>query len=653
MSPNIRGDLNTLDLVGVFRDLGFECTAKESGKYHVECPWEHEHGKTGKTDTVIWQDGTNWPTFLCSHNHCADRNTEIVIEWAESQQAGIIDRHCARDWSTGDYNPQRPRDAKSEPPKAKFAHKGDREDIPEGELSMSLYEYFTSVLKFQDDELVRFARYDEIKGGEHDGKLEFVTGQKDWAVSDLAISEAELREKLGELGSFYAINPYKPDAQDRKTESVSRFLYLLLEHDSLPKEEQLAIYRKSRLPIAALSDSGDKSIHALVRINAPNRTEYERRRDVMMGYFQGLGFDKTQDAARFSRLPNAPRVYELPDGGYAPSRQRLLEVNIGFATWEEWEASIAPKDDYTDQINAALFSVDQMRELVIPPNKPVSGDWFLEADIGFIFSPRGAGKTWFAMEMARCVSENQPFGPYQAHGAFKALYIDGEVAARAGQQRLMALNARGHNFAYLNHELLFKHSHITMDLADPKWQKSILTLCDDYGFRIIFIDNLSCLAPNTDENDSIAWSSQLLNFALNIRRRGMSLVLVQHAGRNGNMRGHSRREDPANWIIKLTRIEEEVGAKFRAVFEKNRNAAHWPAGQEWHFRPDGARTLVTCRLADNMTVFLDLVEDGVEVNKMIAEAMEVSEATVTRLAQRAENDGYIKRERGKYKFMCR
>jgi putative DNA primase/helicase len=559
-----------------------------------------------------------------------------------------------------DYNPNwrpksraQPREEKK--PNREYVHDGSGEDIPQRELPMSWGDFFKNVLKFRDEELIRFARYVEIEGGEHDGELEFETSHCDWPAGDMAKNEIELREKLGELGSFYAINPLKPGTKSRAEVNVSRYLYTLLEHDSLPKEQQLAIYRASGLPIVALLDSGHKSIHAIVLVNAPHLAEYKRRREVLDGYFKSIGFDSTKDAVRYSRLPNAPRVYrESEDAEYQPSRQRLLEIHTeGLPTWESWEASLAPREDYAEELNTAMRTASQMHTLVIPPKEPIIGDWSKEGDIGYVYAMRGDGKTWFAMETAKCASQGIPFGPYKSHGAFRVLYVDGEVAAADGQSRLKALGATGHNFSYLNHEILFDQHNITIDLADKKWQRSFLESCKDNGFNIIVLDNLSCLAPSIDENDSISWSSQLLNFTLDIRRRNMSLVMIQHAGRNGLMRGHSRREDPANWIIKLKKVEESCGARFRSSFEKNRNAASWPVSQEWHFRPEGSATIVTYRVADGMTIFLDLIESGIETNKEIAEEMGVTVGRVSQLASRAENEGWIKKNGAKYKLICR
>jgi hypothetical protein len=78
------------------------------------------------------------------------------------------------------------------------------------------------------------------------------------------VEDLLMLQGTGDLGTFYVINPLRTGSA-RKIENVSRFLYTLLDHDTLPKEEQLAIYTKLNLPIAALVDTGSRSLHAIVK----------------------------------------------------------------------------------------------------------------------------------------------------------------------------------------------------------------------------------------------------------------------------------------------------------------------------------------------------------------------------------------------------
>ena len=97
---HFRGELSSLDLVGLLEELGFPAKPidSDSGKHTLRCPWHAEHtgGKEGGTSTVLWQRDGRRPEFHCSHAHCAERKLKEVLEWAESEDAGIVDRFCTR-----------------------------------------------------------------------------------------------------------------------------------------------------------------------------------------------------------------------------------------------------------------------------------------------------------------------------------------------------------------------------------------------------------------------------------------------------------------------------------------------------------------------------------------------------------------------------
>src|SRR5262249_34108975 len=149
---------------------------------------------------------------------------------------------------------------KNEQPKIEpYAHDRSREELPpEQEITAS--EFFRDILGFRDNEYVWFARKEQ-----QDGEAAFIQDTEGVRVSDLgkpvqdgwpAFDDCLILQGLGDRGAFYAVNPLKTGSS-RKTENVSRFLHTLLEHDSLPKEEQLAIYQKLNLPIVALVDTGN------------------------------------------------------------------------------------------------------------------------------------------------------------------------------------------------------------------------------------------------------------------------------------------------------------------------------------------------------------------------------------------------------------
>jgi hypothetical protein len=72
-------DFKNFDLVQFAAQHGLNPRHYDGERYHVDCPWHHEHSsRTGNTDTVVF-NSPNWPQFSCSHNSCRDRTTKQLV----------------------------------------------------------------------------------------------------------------------------------------------------------------------------------------------------------------------------------------------------------------------------------------------------------------------------------------------------------------------------------------------------------------------------------------------------------------------------------------------------------------------------------------------------------------------------------------------
>ena len=100
---HFKGDLKTLNILALLEALLIptHCINADEGKYVISCPWANEHtggneDNTVDTSTVIWQLPGQWPSFKCLHAHCAEKQLQHLLEWAESKDPGIVDKHCSR-----------------------------------------------------------------------------------------------------------------------------------------------------------------------------------------------------------------------------------------------------------------------------------------------------------------------------------------------------------------------------------------------------------------------------------------------------------------------------------------------------------------------------------------------------------------------------
>jgi hypothetical protein len=86
------------------------------------------------------------------------------------------------------------------------------------------------------------------------------------------------------------------------------------------------------LRIVAIYTSGGKSIHALIRLDAGSKVEWDEKRDAMKDVLVTLGADPgALTAVRLSRLPGCERLGTTVQEGYrrypAPKMQELLYLN--------------------------------------------------------------------------------------------------------------------------------------------------------------------------------------------------------------------------------------------------------------------------------------------------------------------------------------
>ena len=141
---------------------------------------------------------------------------------------------------------------------------------------------------------------------------------------------------------------------------------------------------------------------------------------------------------------------------------------------------------------------------------------------------------------------------------------------------------------------LFSETGLVMNLADELIQRILTELCIKRDIKVIILDNLSCLFSGLKENEAIDWE-KLLPWLLELRRRRIGVIFVHHAGVSGRMRGTTKREDHAFWILRIDEVKGrepgEAGAQFEIVFKKQRNSQAIEWNFKAHFRTEANGTV--------------------------------------------------------------
>ena len=94
----------------------------------------------------------------------------------------------------------------------------------------------------------------------------------------------------------------------RSEESITSFRFAVLESDCQPLEQWLRILVQLPLPIVSIASSGGKSLHALVRVDANSKTDWDETIRAIKPRLIQLGADPgALTAVRLTRLPNTYR----------------------------------------------------------------------------------------------------------------------------------------------------------------------------------------------------------------------------------------------------------------------------------------------------------------------------------------------------------
>lgn len=306
-----------------------------------------------------------------------------------------------------------------------------------------------------------------------------------------------------------------------------------------------------------------------------------------------------------------------------------------------------PADDdppFADLLSQCAMGGETFFKTRFPPRPYKVGDWFCAGDLGFVFAPRGVGKTWFAHMLISALTRGEDLGPWQVPDASRVCLLDGEMPPDSVQERLSKLSTKGANLTILSHQFLFDISGRGFQLGDAEQRTALLEYCSEKGVEVLVIDNLSSVS-NVAENDNDEWT-KLGDWLLDFRRKGISVIVVHHAGRNGNMRGASRREDPAFWVIRLddskNRTDTAEGARFVSTFTKSRNSRDWPGPLDWHVTEDeGGDFIINHESAGTAELVYQSIKAGVERCCDIAEELGITKGTVSKAARKLESSGRI------------
>ncbi len=306
-------------------------------------------------------------------------------------------------------------------------------------------------------------------------------------------------------------------------------------------------------------------------------------------------------------------------------------------------ANISDMTEAMPEFSQPLRSLDieEFLSLDIPPREMVLGPVIPAQGLVMLYSKRGVGKTHVGLSIAYAVASGSSFLRWTAPKPRRVLVLDGEMPGRVMQERLASIVNSTENEPPSPDYLKIITADLQLegfpDLASENGQETLEAHLE--GVELVIVDNLSTLCRFGRENEAESWAP-VQAWMLALRRRGISVLLVHHAGKGGNQRGTSRREDVLDVVINLRHPEDysaDEGARFEVHLEKARgivgdDAKPFEAKMEIR---DGSVFWTMRDLEDvTMSQIMALTTDGMSIRE-IASELGMGKSKVQRLQNKA------------------
>ena len=272
--------------------------------------------------------------------------------------------------------------------------------------------------------------------------------------------------------------------------------------------------------------------------------------------------------------------------------------------------------------------------------------WLPEGGIIMVYGGRGIGKTFFNLSLAGSLTSGTPFLKWgEPSKTVGVLIVDGEMALSDLRSRLTALLIEQpiQPLQIISSEVAFAKTEKDINLVDAEQRDDILGILDaNKDIRLVIIDNISCLFSGIRESSKDDWE-QVTPWRLAMRRRGVAVVLVHHAGKGGDQRGTSGREDLLDTVIRLDRVygTPDDGARFIVRFTKSRGV-YGDVVEPFEASLNlGSDELWTWRKLEesNYERMLSMAREGVTSVTDMAEELGISKGMVSRLKKQGIDKG--------------
>ncbi len=201
--------------------------------------------------------------------------------------------------------------------------------------------------------------------------------------------------------------------------------------------------------------------------------------------------------------------------------------------------------------------------------------------------------------------------------------------------------ARGAESSYLLGSDRLAAQSRELNLGRSATRRSLTSVVEDFSIDFLVLDNWVSLMQDVDENDNTS-VGPIARWLARLRHDGISVLLVHHAGKEGEQRGASAREDVLDYSIRLTQRGRPGGdATWRLAWDKVRGGMPQPSYFDLTY--DGS--LVTFRRSREEALISALTE-APRTASDLEPVLGLSRAAVGRLLREQEEAGIVTSEEG-------
>ena len=311
-------------------------------------------------------------------------------------------------------------------------------------------------------------------------------------------------------GAWIRFNPL--DGSGVSNGNVTDLRYALVESDSIEIEKQKALMEELKLPIALMTYSGGKSVHAIVKVNAVTEADYREKVDYLYRICEknGLQIDKqNKNPSRMTRMPGVQR---------GDKKQFIIAENIGCESFEAWKEYIEDSTDTLPEI------VDFGSLTDLPPlSEEIIGGILRKGHKMLISGASKAGKSFLLIELALSVASGNKWLGFPCKKG-RVLYVNLEVDGNSFFHRVRSvLEEKGGALIDGLDIWNLRGEQVNVQSLAPR----LIRRTKNKGYSMIIIDPLYKL--NEGDENSASEMGKFFNQLDHIAKEvGASIVLCHH-----------------------------------------------------------------------------------------------------------------------------